>query len=119
MQKSPSVKVEKGETVKVEKIDRNGTTKSSSENMKKVQNDVKNEKTDRSASVKVEKIAKEEKPVSGAKKMSSSSAAPPKLKTMIKSNDATRDKIREILHEALSKVTGEADEDLVGSMFIK
>ena len=56
MQKSPSVKVEKGETVKVEKIDRNGTTKSSSENMKKVQNDVKNEKTDRSASVKVEKI---------------------------------------------------------------
>ncbi|KAL3025921.1 hypothetical protein AAZX31_04G204500 [Glycine max] len=113
MQKSPSVKVEKGETVKVEKIDRNGTTKSSSENMKKVQNDVKNEKTDRSASVKVEKIAKEEKPVSGAKKMSSSSAAPPKLKTMIKSNDATRDKIREILHEALSKVTGEADEDLV------
>lgn len=113
MQKSPSVKVEKGETVKVEKIDRNGTTKSSSENMKKVQNDVKNEKTDRSASVKVEKIAKEEKPVSGAKKMSSSSTAPPKLKTMIKSNDATRDKIREILHEALSKVTREADEDLV------
>ncbi|KAG4389708.1 hypothetical protein AAZX31_06G135200 [Glycine max] len=112
MQKSPSVKIEKGETVKVEKIERNGTSKSSFENMKKVQNDVKNERTDRAASVKMEKIA-EEKPISGAKKMSSSSTAPPKLKTMIKSNDATRDKIREILHEALSKVTREADEDLV------
>ncbi|RDX70531.1 Transcription elongation factor TFIIS, partial [Mucuna pruriens] len=114
MQKSPSVKVEKGETVKVEKIDRNGSSKSSSENMKKMLNvDVKNEKTDRAASVKVEKISKEDKPVSGAKKMSSSSATPPKLKTMIKSNDATRDKIRELLHEALSKVSGEADEDLI------
>lgn len=114
MQKSPSVKLEKGETVKVEKIDRNGTSKSSSENIKKIQNvDVKNEKTDHAAGVKVEKISKEEKTVSGIKKMSSSSGAPPKLKTMIKSNDATRDKIRELLHEALSKVSGEADEDLV------
>ncbi|KAK7410809.1 hypothetical protein VNO78_01922 [Psophocarpus tetragonolobus] len=113
MQKSPSVKVEKGDTVKLEEIDRNGSSKSSSESMKKVQNDVKNEKTDRAASVKVEKMAKDERPVSGAKKMSSSSATPPKLKTMIKSNDATRDKIRELLHEALSKVAGEADEDLV------
>ncbi|KAJ1387525.1 Zinc finger, TFIIS-type [Sesbania bispinosa] len=114
MQKSPSVKIEKGEAVKVEKIDRNGTSRSSSENIKKVQNvDVKTEKTDRAASVKVEKIAKDEKPVSGAKKMSSSSATPPKLKTMIKSNDSVRDKIRELLHEALSKVSGEADEDVM------
>ncbi|KAL9312778.1 hypothetical protein ACSQ67_018230 [Phaseolus vulgaris] len=113
MQKSPSVKIEKGETVKAERHDRNGTSKSGSESMKKVQNDVKNEKTDRAASVKVEKSAKEVKPVSGAKKISSSSATPPKLTTMIKSNDATRDKIRELLHEALAKVSGEADEDLV------
>ncbi|KAJ1429822.1 Zinc finger, TFIIS-type [Sesbania bispinosa] len=95
-------------------IIRNGTSRSSSENIKKVQNvDVKTEKTDRTASVKVEKIAKDEKPVSGAKKMSSSSATPPKLKTMIKSNDSVRDKIRELLHEALSKVSGEADEDVM------
>ncbi|XP_061356052.1 transcription elongation factor TFIIS [Gastrolobium bilobum] len=114
IQKSPSLKVEKGETVKVEKIDKNGTPRSSSENIKKVQNgDVKIEKTDHVASVKVEKIAKEEKPFSGAKKMSSTSANPPKLKSMIKSNDATRDKIREILQEALSRVSGEADEDIM------
>ncbi|KAL2339489.1 hypothetical protein Fmac_007429 [Flemingia macrophylla] len=112
MQKSPSVKLEKDETVKVEKIDRNGMSKPSSENITKMQNDVKVEKTDRAASVKVERMSKEEKPVSGAKKVSSSSAAPPKLKAMIKSNDATRDKIRELIHEALSKVSGEADEDL-------
>ncbi|KAK7350807.1 hypothetical protein VNO77_09774 [Canavalia gladiata] len=106
MQKSPSVKAEKSETVKVEKIDSNGTSRSSSENIRKVQNvDIKIEKTGHAT-------AKEDKPVSGAKKMSSSSATPPKLKTMIKSNDATRDKIRELLHEALSKVPGEADEDI-------
>jgi len=46
MQKSPSLKVEKGEIVKAERNDRNGTSKSSAESMKKVQNDVKNEKTD-------------------------------------------------------------------------
>ncbi|XP_027368168.1 transcription elongation factor TFIIS [Abrus precatorius] len=108
MQKSPSVKVEKSETVKVEKIDRNGTSKSTLDNIKKVQNvDVKTEKTDRAASIKVEK------PVSGAKKISSSSAIPPKLKTMIKSNDSVRDKIRELLQEALAKVSGEADEDML------
>ncbi|QCE15384.1 transcription elongation factor S-II [Vigna unguiculata] len=111
MQKSASVKVEKGETVKAERNDRNGTSKS--ESMRKAQNDVKIEKTDRAASVKVEKSAKEVKPFSGTKKFSSSSATPPKLATMIKCNDATRDKIRELLHEALSKVSGEADEDLV------
>ncbi|KAK7282446.1 hypothetical protein RIF29_11223 [Crotalaria pallida] len=114
-QKSPSVKVEKSETVKIEKIDKNGgTPRSGSDNMKKAQNvDVKSEKTDCAEKVKVEKIVKEEKQVSGGKRVSSSSAAPPKLKTMIKSNDSVRDKIREILQEALSKVPGEADEDLL------
>lgn len=114
MQKSPSVKVEKGETVKVEKIDRNGTPRSSSENTNKARNvDVKIEKTERAASVKVEKIAKEEKPVSVVKKTPSSSAAPPKLTSMIKSNDSARDKIRELLREALSKVSEEADGDMM------
>ncbi|KAE9608776.1 hypothetical protein Lal_00020070 [Lupinus albus] len=107
-QRSLSVKVEKAETVKVEKIDRNGTPRSSSESAKKAQNmDVKIEKADRAANFKVEKQ------VSAVKRTSSSSAAPPKLKTMIKSNDSVRDKIRELLQEALSKVPGEADEEFM------
>ncbi|KAF7816567.1 transcription elongation factor TFIIS [Senna tora] len=114
-QRSNSVKVEKvskADIVKVEKSDRNGT--SSSENVRRIQvSDVKSEKTVSAANVKVEKTAKDEKQVSGVKKTSSSPAAPPKLKTMIKSNDVMRDKIREILQEAFSKVFGEADETLV------
>jgi transcription elongation factor S-II len=113
LQKSPSVKVEKGESVKVEKTNGNGTSKLSSGNVKVQKTDVKIEKTDRTSSMKVEKIAKEEKPVSVAKTNSSSAAAPPKLKTMIKSNDSARDKIRELLRDALSKVFEEADEDMM------
>ena len=45
--------------------------------------------------------------------MSSSSAAPSKQKATIKSNDAMRGKIRELLQEALSRVSGETDEDIM------
>ncbi|CAJ2641732.1 unnamed protein product [Trifolium pratense] len=113
LQKSPSVKVQKGESVKVEKTNGNGTSKLSSGNVKVQNTDVKIEKTDRTSSIKAEKIAKEEKPVSVAKKNSSSAVAPPKLKTMIKSNDSARDRIRELLRDALSKVFQEADEDMM------
>jgi len=65
-------------------------------------------------SVKVEKKPKVEAESTGNKKASSSSNGPPKLTSMIKCNDALRDKFREILHEAFSKVFNEAeDEDLV------
>lgn len=115
VQKTHSVKVEKvskADTVKIEKTDRNGT--SSSENVKKEQfSDVRSEKAVSPANVKVEKMAKDEKQPSGVKRASSSPAAPPKLKTMIKSNDVMRDKIREILQEAFSKVSGEADETIM------
>ncbi|XP_010529269.1 PREDICTED: transcription elongation factor TFIIS [Tarenaya hassleriana] len=37
---------------------------------------------------------------------------PPKLTSMVKCNDPLRDKIREMLVEALSKVAGEADEEM-------
>ena len=102
MQKSPSVKVEKVE---------NGTSRPISAKVHHV--DGKIEKNNGAANVKVEKIVKEEMQVSGTKKMSTSSPVTPKLKTMIKSNDAMRDKIRDLLHEALSKVSGEAEEDMV------
>lgn len=105
-------KVSKADIVKVEKTDRNGT--SSSENVKRVHvSDVKSERSFSAANVKVEKIAKDEKQVSGVHKTSSNPAGPPKLKTMIKCNDAVRDKIRDILLEALSKVSGEADESVM------
>ncbi|GFY82489.1 transcript elongation factor IIS [Actinidia rufa] len=72
---------------------------------------VKAENNDRRETVKAEKIPKEAKPASSTKKPPQASNGPPKLTSLIKCNDATRDKIRELLLDALSKVPGEADED--------
>ncbi|KAA0051978.1 hypothetical protein IC582_005516 [Cucumis melo] len=106
-QKSSSMKVER--VSKVEQFDRNGATSSvkysRSESAVSDSSSVKFEKTD--SVVKVERIVKEEK------KPSSGAAAPPKLTSMVKSKDAARDKIRELLFEAFSKVPGEADEDVM------
>ncbi|CBI25342.3 unnamed protein product, partial [Vitis vinifera] len=41
---------------------------------------------------------------------------PPKLTSISKCNDALRDKVRELLSEALSKVVGEADEDIMDAV---
>ncbi|KDP21858.1 hypothetical protein JCGZ_00645 [Jatropha curcas] len=87
--------VSKVETVKVEKLQKTSS--------------VKVERIDSEGSVKVEKIPKEEKQSSSVKKPLQ---APPKLTTLLKCNDALRDKIRELLVEALSKVATEADEDI-------
>ncbi|KAJ9185551.1 hypothetical protein P3X46_005173 [Hevea brasiliensis] len=95
---SGKAEVSKVETVKVEKIQKAGT--------------VRVEKIDREETIKVEKISKEEKHVSNGKKPSQAPIAPPKLTTLVKCNDALRDKVRELLVEALSKVAGEVDEDL-------
>lgn len=78
-------KVSKGEPIRVEKIDGDETVKS-------------------------EKIHQDGKQGSSIKKPYS---APPKLTSMIKCNDSVRDKFRELLAEALSKVTGEADADVI------
>eukprot|EP01018_Ginkgo_biloba_P004619 Gb_10316 [translate_table: standard] len=65
-------------------------------------------------SVKVEKKVKVEVDSTSNKKASSSSNGPPKLTGMIKCNDTLRDKFREILAEAFSKVPAEAEaEELV------
>ncbi|KAL6987999.1 hypothetical protein U1Q18_013746 [Sarracenia purpurea var. burkii] len=69
-------------------------------------------KNDWRETVKVEKILKEEKAPSSTNKPRQASSAPPKLTSLIKCNDALRDKIRELLLEALSKVSGEVDEDI-------
>lgn len=113
-QKSSSMKVER--VSKGEQFDRNGATSSvkysRSESTVSEKNSVKVEKTDSDSVVKVERIVKEEKKISIDKKPSGA-AAPPKLTSMIKSKDAARDKIRELLFEAFSKVPGEADEDVM------
>ncbi|KAK9289653.1 hypothetical protein L1049_007811 [Liquidambar formosana] len=124
VQKAGTVKVEKiskAETIKIEKIDKGGLTKSGSvsrsetiEVVRKIANvdTVKAEKSDPGKAVKAEKMTKEEKPTSSMKKSSQASIGPPKLTSIIKCNDALRDKVRELLSEALSKVAGEADEDI-------
>jgi transcription elongation factor S-II len=74
------------------------------------------------AFVKVEKLSNESKaqPVMiernssrtpDVKKSSSLPSGPPKLTSLVKCNDATRDKIRELLAEAFSKVSGETSND--------
>ncbi|XP_057486631.1 transcription elongation factor TFIIS-like [Actinidia eriantha] len=114
-------KVSKTETVKTEKIEEGDLIKpgsvSRSETIKVekklgTMDTVKAEKIDWSKTVKVEKIAKEEKQASSTTKPSQVSNAPPKLTSLIKCNDAIRDKIRELLLEALSKVSEEVDEDI-------
>jgi len=122
-QKTSSTKVEnvsKVESIKVEKIVQNGMPNvekvSRSDAVKTVRkvssvDVVKVEKSASAEKVKVEKITREEKKqTSGVKKPLLGPGAPPKLTSMIKCNDSPRDKVREILHEALSKVSGEAEE---------
>ncbi|KAK9124783.1 hypothetical protein Sjap_014385 [Stephania japonica] len=74
-------------------------------------NAIKVDKNGGSKAVKVDKISKEESPASGLKRpLSEASNAPPKLSSMIKCNDALRDKVRDLLAEALSKVSSETDD---------
>ncbi|XP_021752738.1 transcription elongation factor TFIIS-like [Chenopodium quinoa] len=58
--------------------------------------------------VKVERTVKQEKLGSSAKPAN----APPKLPSMVKAGDPIRDKMRELLLDALSKVSSEADESI-------
>ncbi|KAF5747681.1 putative Transcript elongation factor IIS [Tripterygium wilfordii] len=115
VQKTSSVKIEKlstNEAVKVERIGKDDSPRhrivSRAETIKVEKktangNAVMDEKMDYEKTVKVERIPKEEKQASSGK-------APPKLTSLIKCNDALRDKVRELLVEALSKVASEADE---------
>lgn len=113
-----SVKVEKvsrGENVKVEKSSRSVISKSeraakSEISFTEIQSEnvtvVKTESTT-SKSVKIEKTPKDEKLSSNA-----ATAAPPKLSALIYCKDSVRDKVRELLAEALCKVSGEVDDNL-------
>ncbi|KAF8397052.1 hypothetical protein HHK36_018690 [Tetracentron sinense] len=125
---SAKVKVAKAETIKVEKVSKEDSAKvgkvSKTETVKIVKIDqggsVKSENVSRSETVtfeevqtlRVEKIPKEEKQASGVKRSSQAPIGTPKLTSIVKCNDAMRDKVRELLSEAFSKVSSEVDEDI-------
>ncbi|KAJ8537182.1 hypothetical protein K7X08_035583 [Anisodus acutangulus] len=116
-QRVNSVKVEKvsrGENVKIERSSKYLTLKSeravkSESSFTDVQSEnvtvLKTESTT-SKSVKIEKKPKDEKSPNVV------SAAPPKLSALVYCKDSVRDKVRELLAEALCKVSGEVDDDL-------
>lgn len=113
VRKESTVKVEKAtsEIVKVEKVSRGESTRTVKVEKEANGDTIMAERKNRGETVKVEKIIKNEKQVSNATRPSPALNAPPKLTSMVKCNDAQRDKIRELLVEALSRVAGEADED--------
>ncbi|KAJ4979450.1 hypothetical protein NE237_010230 [Protea cynaroides] len=121
-------KVEKAETLKVEKVPTPETLKAGridqgerikpekasfpdTVEVEKIET-IKVEKSRGSEVVKVEKILKEDKQASWIKKPPQTSNGPPKLTSMIKCNDALRDKLRENLVQAFSKVSNEVTEDI-------
>ncbi|KVI10038.1 transcription elongation factor TFIIS-like [Cynara cardunculus var. scolymus] len=99
-------KVQRVNSIKVEKHGHSGTHTSE----KKV-NVVKVEKREHT---KVEHVTKQEnKQTSDANKPNrSNNIAPPKLTSLVYCKDPVRDKIRELLSEALCKVPGEVEDDL-------
>jgi len=131
LEKSQSIKVEKNSTlanVKVEKSSSSAAVKAEKNPMSPT---VKAEKNPMSPTVKIEKkdvSVKVEKTVSNgskvqhvkvetvskevtAKKPSSVANGPPKLTSLVRCNDATRDKYRELLVEAFVKVSPETSKD--------
>jgi transcription elongation factor S-II len=105
IQRINSVKVErKIETTKLEKHEGTITSPKSEKSIKS--ESLSTEKRVITETLKVKQTVKEEKPVP------ESSPAPPKLGSIIYCKDAIRDKIRELLAEALQKVNSEIEEDL-------
>ncbi|KAL5738952.1 hypothetical protein ACOSP7_027902 [Xanthoceras sorbifolium] len=107
VQKANAVKVEKVSTAETVKIERSR----SFSRVDSVKVEKKEANGNASETVKVEKIIKEEKQASSVKKSSQAPIGTPKLTTLIKCNDSLRDKIRELLVEALFKVANEADDE--------
>lgn len=123
VRKGSTTRVERAEALKVGKIDRSISAKLGSVSGSatvKVEKTVGNgdtvmaEQIKQGLTVKDEKIYKEQEdnPAPSMKKPTQARNGPPKLTSMIKCNDAIRDKIRELLSTAFSKVSGEADDDM-------
>ncbi|GAB4827715.1 hypothetical protein Ancab_034601 [Ancistrocladus abbreviatus] len=115
-----AVKVEKtsrAETNKVEKIERYNSPRP--EKIRRTETFTVERKVDNGISMKThgmilakkvehERVMKQEKQAYDVKKPSPAANAPPKLTSMLKCNDASRDKVRDLLFQALSKVSAEA-----------
>lgn len=112
VQKTSAVKVEKVSTAETVKVEKTGSV-SRSETVKVEKKETNGDSVmDRGEAVKVEKIIEEEQAPS-VRKPSQGTIATPKLTQLIKCNDSSRDKIRELLANALSKVASEADEEII------
>lgn len=112
VQKTSAVKVEKVSTAETVKVEKTGSV-SRSETVQVEKKETNGDSVmDRGEAVKVEKIIEEEQAPS-VRKPSQGTIATPKLTQLIKCNDSSRDKIRELLANALSKVTSEADEEII------
>nr|XP_043634296.1 transcription elongation factor TFIIS-like [Erigeron canadensis] len=97
-------KVQRVNSIKVEKHGYSATSSSSSE---KIVNAVKVEKRE---NTRVGHDTKEEN--KRINKSTTNSVAPPKLTSLVYCKDPIRDKVRELLSEALCKVHGEIDDEL-------
>ncbi|KAK6790057.1 hypothetical protein RDI58_013857 [Solanum bulbocastanum] len=101
-----ATKSQRAESVKVEKVSRVDDVKV--ERMtSKIEEVVKTERPFAEKNVERVIVLKTEKSSSNV-----ASAAPPKLGALIYCKDSVRDKVRELLSEALCKVSGEVDEEL-------
>lgn len=101
-----ATKTQRAESVKVEKVSRVDDVKvekmtSKSEKVVKTESSFAEKKVERVNVVKTEKSSS-----------NVASSAPPKLGALIYCKDSVRDKVRELLAEALCKVSGEVNEDL-------
>lgn len=112
VQKTSAVKVEKVSTAETVKVEKTGSvSRSETVNVEKKETNG-DSVMDRGEAVKVEKVIEEEQAPS-VRKPSQGTIATPKLTQLIKCNDSSRDKIRELLANALSKVASEADEEII------
>nr|BAJ93165.1 predicted protein [Hordeum vulgare subsp. vulgare] len=101
---SAKVKIEKNSTSATVKTEK--SSMSTSVKIEKKDGSIKVEKTENNDSkvqVKVEKVSKEVSRTPDTKKQSSVPNGPPKLTSLVRCNDAARDKYRELLVEASSR----------------
>ncbi|KAF6170298.1 hypothetical protein GIB67_042988 [Kingdonia uniflora] len=102
-----TVKVEKLTSVKVETVSKIEAFK-----VEKTVEKSETYRVEKKARV-AEKLPMEDKINSDIKKPSEAPISPPKLTSLIKCNDSVRDKIRELLAEALCRVSTEAEKDIL------
>ncbi|KAJ8540190.1 hypothetical protein K7X08_026579 [Anisodus acutangulus] len=102
-----ATKSQRVESVKVEKMSRVDNVKIERMTSKSEKVVVKSESSIAEKKVERVNVVKTEKSSSNV-----ASAAPPKLGALIYCKDSVRDKVRELLAEALCKVSGEVDDDL-------